>query len=450
MNFYEITKDHIINEEKSFVNAGIDATAIAVKKGYKVGFLTARASLDNHKQLIRTIMVMTALRMTDKIDEFKNNLKKVRLAFTSEFYFFTNDTKDMQNKISKYLLPKMKDDGFFGNSKVRVGNDEKKAYILRLLSDIFGIKLKFFDDESKNLLTAKKLENKYKNIKSYDIAHFDQKKMKNSLSKNDKIFLFDIDGTLINAEANVWIIKANGKREGISQEEFATGNYKLELGDNLDFHEFSDRKHLTKLAREFKEIVKNKLLEKFFDMQIKIENAKMEDDKLTGMFNNKKITVRKISDNNFVISYDGTFSKGKTLNQLIQNMKKYFNNIVTESISEFKEARLLKLGLKRIDKNINDIYRHKNYFIYLNQFDEDNNFAFIKEDDTDEFFYLLTEKQLDNNKLRDINRIISYLENNKEKMQKWTSFGDMIVWLKENRHLPINESYFRDIMILEE
>ena len=166
MNFYEITKDHIINEEKSFVNAGIDATAIAVKKGYKVGFLTARASLDNHKQIIRTIMVMTALRMTDKIDEFKSNLKKVKLAFTPEFYFFTNDAKDMQNKISKYLLPEMRDDGFFGNSKTRVGNDEKKAYILRLLSDVFGAKLKFFDDESKNLLTAKKLENKYKNIKS--------------------------------------------------------------------------------------------------------------------------------------------------------------------------------------------------------------------------------------------------------------------------------------------
>lgn len=449
MNFYEITKDHIINEEKSFINAGIDATAIAVKRGYKIGFLTARASLNNHKQLIRVIMIMTALRMTDKIEDFKDNLRKVKLSFIPEFYFFTNDTKDMENKISKYLLPKMRDDGFFGNPKTRVGNDEKKAYILRLMSDVFGAKIKFFDDESKNLLTAKKLEEKYKNIKSYDIAHFDEKKMKSSSSKIDKIFLFDIDGTLINAEATVWIIKANGKREGISQEEFATGNYKMELGDNLDFYEFSDREHLTKLARQFKDLVKTKVIEKFSDMKMKIENAKMEDGILTGKLNNKKITVRKLSDNNFMISYDGTFSKGKNLNQLIQNTKKYFNNIVTESISEFKEARLLKLGLKRIDKSINDIYRHKNYFVYLNQFDEDNNFAFIKEEDENEIFYLLTEKELDNSKLRDINKIITYLENNKEEMQKWVSFNDMISWLKENRKLPINEEFFDKIEIWE-
>ena len=100
MNFYEIAKQaHVINEEKSFINAGIVAIAKAVKGNFKIGFLTARASLANHKPLIKTIMRMTALKMSDKIEDYPENLKKARAAFVPEFYFFTNDPEDMKKKL---------------------------------------------------------------------------------------------------------------------------------------------------------------------------------------------------------------------------------------------------------------------------------------------------------------------------------------------------------------
>jgi hypothetical protein len=453
MNFYEIAKQaHVINEEKSFINAGIVATAKAVKEGYKIGFLTARASLANHKPLIRRIINMTALKMSDKIEDYQENLKKARAAFVPEFYFFTNDPEDMKKKLSEYMLPGMKqDDGFFGNSKVRVGNDEKKAYVLRLLSDIFQAKLKFFDDESKNLVTAKKLQEKYGNIKSYDIAEFDQTKLKENTSKPNKIFLFDIDGTLIDAEATIWIKKADGKREGISQEAFATGRFKMELGDTLDFKEFSDREHLIKLSKEFSSIIMKKMIEKFSSTELDVSKAKIEDDTFTGILKNKKISVRKMPDNSYLVDYDGTVSKSSNFIGLLRNIKKYFSKVANESISSFSEARLLKLGLKRINKQNNDIYRFKNYSLYLNHFDEDHNFAFVKEKyGRDDYFYLLTERQLNNFDLQSANKVLNYMEQHKNKLVKYESLKDMVIWLRDNRQLPINESYFRDIMILED
>jgi hypothetical protein len=452
MNFYEIAKQaHVINEEKSFINAGIVAIAKAVKEDYKVGFLTARAGLNSHKPLIRRIISMTALKMSDKIEDFSENLKKARAAFVPEFYFFTNDTEDMKKKLSQYMLPGMKDDGFFGNQKTRVGNDEKKAYVLRLLSDIFQARLKFFDDESKNLVTAKKLQEKYGNIKSYDIAEFDETKLKASASKPNKIFLFDIDGTLIDAEATIWIKKTDGKREGISQEAFATGRFKMELGDTLDFKEFSDREHLIKLSKEFSSIIVKKMIEKFSSTELDVSKAKIEDDTFTGILNNKKISVRKMPDNSYLVDYDGTVSKSSNFIGLLKNIKKYFSKVANESISSFSEARLLKLGLKRINKQNNDIYRFKNYSLYLNHFDEDHNFAFVKEKHgRDDYFYLLTERELNNFDLQSANKVFNYMEENKSRLTKCESMKEMIVWLRDNRQLPINESYFRDIMVLED
>lgn len=453
MNFYNVIKENnIINEEKSFINAGIVAIKKAVEEGYKIGFLTARASLANHKPLIRRIMSMTALQMSDKIEDYADNMKKVRAAFVPEFFFFTNDTEDMKKKLSGYMLPNMKDDDeFFGNVITRVGNDKKKAYVLRLLSDVFGKKIKFFDDEKKNLETTKQLESKYGNIKSYDIAHFDQEKMNKKSAKADKIFLFDIDGTLIDAEATVWIKKADGRREGISQEDFATGKFKMELGDTLDFKEFSDRQHLITLSKEFSDIIIKKMVEKFSNMQLGISKPKLEDDTFSGILRNKKISIRKMPDNTYLMDYDGTVSKSSNFIGLLKNIKKYFSKVTNESISNFSEARLLKLGLKRIDKTNNDIYRFKNYSVYLNRFDEDNNFAFIKEKHGyDDYFYLLTERELNNFDLQNINKIFMYIEGNKNKLVRCNSMREMITWLRDNRRLPINESYFRDIMILED
>jgi hypothetical protein len=453
MNFYEIAKQaHVINEEKSFINAGIVAIAKAVKGNFKIGFLTARASLANHKPLIKTIMRMTALKMSDKIEDYPENLKKVKASFFPEFYFFTNDPEDMKKKLSKYMLPGMKeDDAFFGNAKARVANDDKKAYVLRLLSNVFQVIIKFFDDEAKNLETTRKLQEKHGNIKSYDIADFDETKLKASVSKPNKIFLFDIDGTLIDAEATVWIKKADGKREGISQEAFATGRFKMELGDTLDFKEFSDREHLIKLSKEFNDIIIKKMIDKFSNAQLDVSKAKIEDDTFTGILKNKKISVRKMPDNSYLVDYDGTVSKSSNFVGLLRNIKKYFSKVANESISSFSEARLLKLGLKRINKQNNDIYRFKNYSLYLNHFDEDHNFAFIKEKHgRDDYFYLLTERQLNNFDLQSANKVFNYMEENKSRLTKCESMKEMIIWLRDNRQLPINESYFRDIMVLED
>lgn len=449
MNFYEITKQKVLNEEKSFIDAGIAAAAKAVKDGHMVGFLTARTNMANHLPLIKAIMVAVALKMTDDFKDFKMNYKRVRNAFKKEFFFFVNDTKDIENKFSQYFLP-----GINPLTAFKGSTDQKKAYVLKLLSQVYANKFKFFDDEEKNIVTAKELEKSNPNIKIRDIKDFDEEKLRDKQTKYEKIFLFDIDGTLIDAEATIYIKKADGRKIGMSQEEFAiasaNNSIKLEIGDSLDFHEFADRDHLTELAKEFGEILKNNIVKKMMSMNINISKAKIEGDTFSGILSGKKINIRKMPNGKYLVEYDGTVSQGMSFMTLLKNFKKYFSEVVTESISEFSEARVLKLGLKRIDKNINSAYRFKNYSIYLNNFDEGNNFAFIKESNMEDYFYLLTERQMDNNDLTSTKTVIKYLESNKEKLVRWESLKEMILWLKDNRQLPINESYFRDIMIIED
>jgi hypothetical protein len=464
MNFYDAIKENIaINEEKSFVSSGIAAMAKAVNDGRTIGFLTARAGMENHNKLIRQIMIMTALKMSNKREDFRSNFFKVKKQFDKKLFFFINDMNDTIKKIKGQIDKKV----FFSDGKSphlltfededmrsmlsKLKNDEKKAYILKLLSQVYEGKIKFFDDEEKNIVTAKKLEELNSKIKTYDIKDFKEHKLITKKTSDKSVFMFDIDGTLIDAEATVWIIKNDGSRQGISQEDFATGKYKLDMGDRLDFKEFSDRDHLITLAKEFNEIIRVKMLEKFTNMQLNINKAKLEDDTFSGVVNGKKISVRKMPDNTYLMDYDGTVSKSSSFLKLLKNLKNYFLNVTTESISQFSEARLLKLGLKRIDKKNNDIYRFKNYSVYLNRFDEDNNFAFIKEEVAyDDYFYLLTERQMNNYELNNIEEVLSYIEENKKSINKWESLKDMVLWLRDNRQLPINESYFRDIMIIED
>jgi hypothetical protein len=449
MNFYEITKQKVLNEEKSFIDAGITAAAKAVKDGHIVGFLTARTNMANHLPLIKAIMIAVALKMTDDFKDFKMNYKRVKNAFKKEFFFFINDSKDIENKFSQYFLP-----GVDPLTAFKGSTDQKKAYVLKLLSEIYANKFKFFDDEEKNIVTAKQLEKSNPNIKTHDIKEFDEKKLRNKQTKYEKIFLFDVDGTLIDAEATIYIKKADGRKIGMSQEEFAiasaNNSIKLDIGDSLDFHEFADRNHLMGLAKQFGDILKNNIIKKMINMNIDISKAKIDGDTFSGMLNGKKINIRKMPSNKYLIEYDGTVSQGMSFVGLLKNLKKYFNKVVTESISDFSEARVLKLGLKHVDKNINSSYRFKNYSIYLNNFNEGNNFAFVKESNPDDRFYLLTERQMNNSDLSSTKMVIKYLESNKEKLVRWDSLKEMIMWLKDNRQLPINESYFRDIMIIED
>jgi hypothetical protein len=445
MNFYEIAKEAtVIEEAKKFVDEGIAAAAKAVKDGHKVGFLTARANAGGHTKIVKQIMLMVALKMSNKMSDFKNNFGMVKHAFDKNFFFFINDIPDTMDKLKEYLLPNMEASNFTGST------DQKKAFILKFLAEVYNNKLKFFDDEEKNIMTADKLKAQNAKIVTYDIKKFDEKKIQSKKSKYEKIFLFDVDGTLIDAEATVWLDRADGSRQGLSQEDFATGKFKLELGDKLNFKEFVDREHLTNLAKEFNEILKLKMLEKFHDMKLELTKSEIDDDAFSGSIKGKKVFIRKMPDSKYLMNYDGTISKSESLNKLLKNLKSYFSDVTVESISEFSEARVLKLGLKRIDKGINSIYRFKNYNIYLNSFDEGNNFAFIKESNEDDLFYLLTERQMDNYRLSNVKEIIKYLESNKERLTKWSSLKEMVIWLKDNRHLPINESYFRDIMIIED
>ena len=216
----------------------------------------------------------------------------------------------------------------------------------------------------------------------------------------------------------------------------------LRLEDNLG---------LIKLSKEFNDIIIKKMIDKFSNAQLDVGKAKIEDDTFTGILKNKKISVRKMPDNSYLVDYDGTVSKSSNFVGLLRNIKKYFSKVANESISSFSEARLLKLGLKRINKQNNDIYRFKNYSLYLNHFDEDHNFAFVKEKHgRDDYFYLLTERQLNNFDLQSANKVFNYMEENKSRLTKCESMKEMITWLRDNRQLPINESYFRDIMVLED
>jgi hypothetical protein len=52
--------------------------------------------------------------------------------------------------------------------------------------------------------------------------------------------------------------------------------------------------------------------------------------------------------------------------------------------------------------------------------------------------------------LKKIEEVLSYIDENKKSINKWESLKDMVLWLRDNRQLPINESYFRDIMIIED
>jgi hypothetical protein len=242
------------------MDSGIAAAAKAVKDGHIIGLLTARTNMSNHLPLIKAIKVAVALKMTDDFKDFKMNYKLVKNSFKEEFFFFINDIPDTMKKLEKYLLPGVKID-FKGST------DQKKAFILKFIPEAFNNKIKFFDDEQKNIETANKLKSQNPKIVTYDIKEFEEKKLRDKKSKNDKkIFLFDMDGTLIDAEANIYIKKADGIRIRMSQEEFAiasaNNSIKLDIGDSLDFHEFADRDHLMGLAKEFGEILKDNIVKK--------------------------------------------------------------------------------------------------------------------------------------------------------------------------------------------
>ena len=61
---------------------------------------------------------------------------------------------------------------------------------------------------------------------------------------SDKIILFDVDDTLINTTAGIWIKKNNKYIKRLTNKEY--NDYILNPGEELDFKEFEDRELLSK------------------------------------------------------------------------------------------------------------------------------------------------------------------------------------------------------------
>ena len=61
---------------------------------------------------------------------------------------------------------------------------------------------------------------------------------------SDKLLIFDVDDTLINATASIWVMKDNKPIKKLSNSEY--NNYRLKDGEWFDYREFDDPKILHK------------------------------------------------------------------------------------------------------------------------------------------------------------------------------------------------------------
>ena len=58
------------------------------------------------------------------------------------------------------------------------------------------------------------------------------------MKKENKLYIFDFDQTLVEDQGDIWLVKPDGKREIIEREEYYT--YKPAEGEWVDFGEFDD------------------------------------------------------------------------------------------------------------------------------------------------------------------------------------------------------------------
>jgi len=268
MNLYSFLKSYAEGEEfrmeklhKNGYSNGLIAMARAMEKKDTVGVLTARSSYNAHSALIKNIERLSGSKLSYK-------------------YFVNDDTKF--GRILEFAKSRGKD--------IKLSSDERKLIILieyrnGILLSKNGIetkktkfeKVKFYDDEKKNLTALSKAKTilrkigftteelkkiELNGIKAIQIKNFDYDKLDNLQEKLDRsldldrkaIHFFDLDGTVIHSNATINIVDEKGKiLRKMSQEEFATQFDKIfpkykDQNVSLDFGDFSKKERVDKYA----------------------------------------------------------------------------------------------------------------------------------------------------------------------------------------------------------
>jgi hypothetical protein len=231
---------------------GAVAALRALNKNEDIAILTARSNKSAHEGLLKALE-----------NAFSKELKK-------------------EIKIPRDRVHFVNDDEFSGNLPKNIKNSfEKKAYvILSYLQNGDWDKIKFYDDDNNNLSTVKNwlktkeesllagikenelLLKKIKNIKLYDIKHFDNKKLidNNTLKKENKVLhVFDIDDTLLEIPSKIKVMNGNVIVKELTPNELVS--YKLKNGEKLNFSNFRNRMEVEKVLDKLLKS-KNNILKK--------------------------------------------------------------------------------------------------------------------------------------------------------------------------------------------
>ena len=240
MKLYSYLESNFNDDKYASYYGGAVAALRALDKNEDIAILTARSNKSAHSVLIKALE-----------DSFSKELNK---------YI----------KIPKDRIHFVNDDEFASNLPTNMNSYERKAYvILQYLQNGDWNKIKFYDDDEKNLSTIrewlKKKENalmagvrenllllkKIKNTKLYDIKNFNNKKLVqgNSLKKEGKtLHVFDIDDTILKLPSKIKVIKGNNVIQELLPSELTT--YTPKPDEKLSFQSFRDRLEIEEMMKK--------------------------------------------------------------------------------------------------------------------------------------------------------------------------------------------------------
>lgn len=231
MKFYSYLESNFSDDRYASYYGGAVAALRALDKNEDIAILTARSNKSAHQVLIKALE-----------DSFSKELNRY-IKIPQERIHFVND------------------DEFSGGLPHPMNSYERKAYvILNYLQNGNWEKIKFYDDDEKNLSAVKAwvkkkedsllagirenelLLKKIKNIKLYDIKNFDNKKLieGNTLKKEGKtLHVFDIDDTLLEVPSKIKVIKGNNVIQELLPNELKT--YTPKSDEKLSYQDFRNR-----------------------------------------------------------------------------------------------------------------------------------------------------------------------------------------------------------------
>ncbi len=194
---HAVASETFLDTKRKYLPALI-AALNGIQQGDEIALLTARSSKSNNKVLVETV------------ERFLNH------SIADQYRFFPNDP------VEREKVP-------------GTNTAERKLTILKALLNDYK-KVIFYDDEDKNLKAVEhyaKANRLGDRLKVIDVRKLPPDKMWESLlekfeekrnkSKSDTIRVFDIDGTLVNLEAKIYLIdKERGEKlRTMTQEEFS-------------------------------------------------------------------------------------------------------------------------------------------------------------------------------------------------------------------------------------